>query len=672
MELFSAFWQDATSIGGGIALAFIVSLSLGMAGLAVLYCGSAVVVLDRFARVARRPLWQFVSGGLVAVLGAIVFLQLSRPELALQPWANWRAGLVEALPPVAGLVAMAMGVVWGILRLADPARVGALLQGAVALSLAAVAAARGVAELPVAFSVLLSLAALGLLFRRRRRSQGSMPIRERRLWGLALAGGVGAAAALLPPGSLEGVGTVAFYVLALTGIGVMLGLLPFAMAGMIDMRGSAEWFIAIRYLVARRRQVFISAITAISVLGIAAGVWLIVVVLSVMNGFEQTWRDEILGNRAHFVVESETGSFEGYSEILTQIGRVPGVVAVSPFIDADAMVRGRGGEIYGVRVRGVDPARVADVTRLGRDMVSGSLSNLEPPGRGADAEGGQGSAAAGPQGPVTPGIVIGNQLASAIGVDLGDPLVVISPFGGPPTPLGPSPRLARFRVEGVFRSSFYQFDEVYAYVTIPAAQKFKRVGDVVDGVEALTTDHYRSRQVADAVKSELGYPFSVRDWKEFFPAFFQALKTERIMMFMLLTMIMVVAAFVIVATLMMMIMEKSGDIAILKAMGAEDALVERIFALEGTLIGLVGTALGVVASVAVTHRLSWIQDRIQDLTGVDALPASIYQFSALPSRLDPLQVGAVALIAMILSLGATLLPSRQGARVEPAQGLRHD
>jgi len=669
LELFSALWQDAASFGGGAALAFIVSLALGMVGLAAVYCVSAVVVLDRFARASRRPLWPFVTGGLVAVVGAITSLQVSRPELALQSWANWRVSLAGELPPVVGLVALAMGVVWSILKFADPARVGALLQGVLAVALAVAAAARGVPELPLALSAVACFAALVLLSRRR---QGSMENHERRLWGIALAGGLGGAATFLPPAGLASVGVLAYSVLGLTGIGVMFGLLPFAMAGIIDMRGSAEWFIAIRYLVARRRQVFISAITAICVLGIAAGVWLIVVVLSVMNGFEETWRDEILGNRAHFVVESETGPFKDYSEVLTRISRVPGVVGVSPFVDADAMVRGRAGEIYSVRVRGVDPIRVADVTRLGRDMVSGSLSNLESSGQAEDTGGDQERPAGAPQGDSAPGIVIGNQLASALGVDLGDPLVVISPFGGPPTPLGPSPRLARFRVEGVFRSSFYQFDEVYAYVTIPAAQNFKRVGDVVDGVEALTTDHYRSRQVADAVKVDLGYPFSVRDWKEFFPAFFQALKTERIMMFMLLTMIMVVAAFVIVATLIMMIMEKSGDIAILKAMGAEDALVERIFALEGTLIGLVGTVLGVVASVAITHRLSWIQGTIQDLTGADTLPASIYQFSALPSRLDPLQVAAVALIAMVLSLGATLLPSRQGARVEPAQGIRHE
>ena len=194
----------------------------------------------------------------------------------------------------------------------------------------------------------------------------------------------------------------------------------------------------------------------------------------------------------------------------------------------------------------------------------------------------------------------------------------------------------------------------------------------MDGIEARTSDHYRSQAVGQLVQQALGYPYYTRDWKEVFPAFFQALKTERVMMFLLLTMIMVVAAFVIVATLVMMIMEKSSDIAILKAMGAHDSMIERIFALEGTLIGLVGTLIGVGSGIAVTGQLSWIQEKIESLTGIDTLPASVYQFSELPSKVDPVQVAGVAAIAMILSLGATLLPSRQGAQIDPAAGLRHE
>jgi lipoprotein-releasing system permease protein len=375
-----------------------------------------------------------------------------------------------------------------------------------------------------------------------------------------------------------------------------------------------------------------------------------------MNGFERTWREEILGNRAHFTVHHRDGEISDWADVVERVRQVPGVVGAAPYLDGEGMIRGRGGDVFSVRVRGIDPERLGEVTDLPSDLVLGSFSQL-----GLDR--GDGS---------LPGIVIGNQLAISAGTTIGDEITLISPFGGPRTPLGPAPRLERFSVDGIFQTSFFQYDEAYAYVSIPAAQHFRSSGDVIDGIEARTTDFYRSAAVGDSVSAVLGGAYYSRDWKEFFPAFFQALKTERAMMFVLLSMIMVVAAFLIVATLVMMIMEKSSDIAILKAMGAEDRTIERIFAIEGTLIGLAGTGVGLVAGVAVTRQLGWIQERIEMVTGMDALPASIYQFSSLPSEVDPVQVAGVALIAMVLSLGATLLPSRQGARLDPAEGLRYE
>jgi lipoprotein-releasing system permease protein len=327
------------------------------------------------------------------------------------------------------------------------------------------------------------------------------------------------------------------------------------------------------------------------------------------------------------------------------------------------MVRGAQGQIASVRLRGVDPTSVGKVTDLENDLRL--VEGEEEPNLAARF-------ASLPSDSRAPGIVIGGHLAVSMGLGIGDRLLLISPFGGPPTPLGPGPKLKRFTVVGIFQSSFYQYDEAFTYTTLEAARDFRKTGDVVDGIEVRTTDHYRSQIVGTQVQQALGYPFYTRDWKEVFPAFFQALKTERVMMFLLLTMIMVVAAFVIVATLVMMIMEKSSDIAILKAMGAEDSLIERIFALEGTLIGLVGTIIGVASGIAVTGQLPWIQDMIESITGIDTLPASVYQFSELPSRVEPSQVAGVAAIAMILSLGATLLPSRQGAQIDPAAGLRHE
>jgi len=309
-----------------------------------------------------------------------------------------------------------------------------------------------------------------------------------------------------------------------------------------------------------------------------------------------------------------------------------------------------------VRVRGVDPDRVGLVTDLREDLKEGTLESLRPDAQEGDE----------------PAILIGSQLAASLGVSIGDSLVLISPFGGAQTPLGPAPRLARFKLTGIFQTSFFQYDEVYTYVNLKAAQDFRRTGDVVDGIEARTTDFYRSRRVADAVQQALGFPYYTRDWKEFFPAFFQALKTERVMMFMLLSMIMVVAAFSIVSTLVMMTMEKSSDIAILKTMGAEDDAIERIFALEGTLIGLVGTALGVIAGISVTAQIAWIQHRIEDVFRIDTLPASIYQFSTLPAEFDPGQIVFAVSVALVLALGATLLPSRQAARLDPVEALRDE
>jgi lipoprotein-releasing system permease protein len=658
--LAAAVWGVLTATGGTLALTFIVAIFLGIVALTLLFLGSAVVALEQFARGSSS--WRNLIKVVLCWSGVVggAYLYQFHPELSARPWTEWLRSWVFATGAAIGVVSVATLLVRTLLKWVSPNRLA--IGNIAALGIGYSLVVGGSDSIANAVTPLLMTAAIaGLLALRRkgrvdsRRTVPGEGGQLLRVLGVTLIPGVVIAIALSEP-SFEvaafGAGILQFYL-----AGILLALVPLAAAGLLDSRGTCAWFIAIRYLMAKRRQTFISIITGICVVGIATGVWLIITVLSVMNGFERTWREEIIGNRAHFTVHHSMGPFGDYEEILENVVAMPDVVSASPYLDAEGMVRAPGGQIMAVRIRGVDPKRVGEVTDLRDDLLSGSLADLEPE---ATAEG------------EDPAILIGNQLASSVGARVGDSLLVISPFGGPQTPLGPAPRLERFRVAGIFQSTFFQFDEVFTFVNLPTAQAFKRTDDVIDGIEARTTDFYRSRSVALDVRNELGFPYFTRDWNDFFPAFFQALKTERVMMFVLLTMIMVVAAFAIVSTLVMMIMEKSGDISILKTMGARDEMIERIFAIEGTLIGLVGTVLGVIAGVSVTNQIAWVQQQIEAVIGIDTLPASVYQFDTLPAELDFGQIAIAVGIAMILALGATLLPSRQGARLDPVEALRYE
>lgn len=654
---FSGLADLLSAAGGAAALSFIVAIALCILALATLFAGSAVVVLERFARSARRPAglqwvnlcWSLLIGALALDREFVESLGVEWPG-ALRAFGAFAAGALLLSLPAQGLVLLMLRFV--------PARrlawAGAALPGAAyGLSAGGLGGAAYIL-LPALTAALTWL----IFFVRRRRAGADAPGMDEQLAGVLtstlIACALLTAFAPFPEGFLPSLGILLAAVFAFV---VLPGFLPLAAAGFLSSRGGAEWFIARRYLFARRRQTFISLITGICIAGVATGVWLIIVVLSVMNGFERTWRDEIIGNRAHLNVFGVRGAMADYPTLIETIEGVPEVTAASPYLDVDGMLRGSGGTVLGVRLRGIDPERAVRVTDLKNDLMPGSegaLQQLEP-----DAAG-------------VPGIVIGSRLAKDSGAQVGDTLTLISPFGGPPTPLGPAPRLHRFRLVGTFQSSFFQYDKIFTYTSLAGAQGFLRVGDVVNGIEVRTTDYYRSRRTAMLLEQELGADYYALDWKELFPTFFQALKTERVMMFVLLTMIMVVAAFAIVVTLMMMIMEKSSDIAILKAMGASDASVERIFAIEGVLIGLCGTLAGVVSGVAVTTRLDWVQRQIENLTGVDTLPASIYQFAQLPWHISTSQLVLVSAIAMVLALGATLLPSRHGAGIAPAEALRYE
>lgn len=468
-------------------------------------------------------------------------------------------------------------------------------------------------------------------------------------------------------------------------LGSVMALLPLILGGLAAHRLArpVEWWIAVRYLVARRRQTFISIISVICVAGVALGVAVITVVLSVMNGFSRVWEEKILSTRAHLVVYSRLGPLgpdPSYEQIRSAVADVPGVLGATPFLEAEAIVSGDGtqrGGLQAVLLKGIDPATVGQATGIRDDLVEGSFDALDPE-PGATEDEGDADAARLAR---APGVVIGVELADRYGLSVGDPIRLISPAGGPSTPMGPAPRIMRLRVAGIFQSNFFQFDERYVYTSMAGAQKFMRIDDVASGIDVRTSDPYTSQAVADRVVATLNGAaqmtfgsgvFYARDWKSFFPAFFNALKNERVMMFVLLSFIMVVAGFIIIATLIMMIMEKSRDIAILKAMGCTNETVLRVFATQGLVIGVGGMLTGLAMGLVITWNLDVIQGVVETMLGVDVLPADIYQFQELPYDVVPFHLVAISIIAMVLSVGATLVPCWQAARLDPAEGLRFE
>ena len=357
MEPANIIWDALLGVGTALTLTVIVMIALAINALALFYVSSAVVVLERFARTVRRPLWVLVFGTAVALGTAYLSLEVE-PPYELSDASDSRASFfLMAFLGAAGLTAFSIGACWLALRFLSSMRLGTLTLTALGIGAAALVGATG--RLPFALAGPVSVAVVLLAVRVRRflrKNAGPRPgnaeIQLRWLGGALLIGPVLAVALPEPDPRVAGAGGG---LLQLVWALIVMGLLPLAAAGLVEMRRSAEWFIAIRYLVAQRRQVYISAITLLCIGGIAAGVWLIVTVLSVMNGFERAWRDQIVGDLAHFTVHSGLGRFSGYEPVLEVVGAASGVEAVSPYLDAEGMVRGDDGRLFGVRLRGDRP-----------------------------------------------------------------------------------------------------------------------------------------------------------------------------------------------------------------------------------------------------------------------------------------------------------------------------
>jgi lipoprotein-releasing system permease protein len=425
-----------------------------------------------------------------------------------------------------------------------------------------------------------------------------------------------------------------------------------------------EWALSLRYLKAKRQQVFISLITWISVGGVAVGVMALIVVLAVMSGFEDLLKHKIVGTNAHVVVlQLDSHRLKDYEHLVERVQQAPHVIAVTPFVYSQVMLSSRSNAM-GVVIRGIDPTREQLVTDLAKNIREGGLERLsEEVARASNVEEEVPSR--------LPGMVLGRELAKNLNTFLGDEITVISPMGTI-TPAGMMPKYRRFEVVALFDSGMFEYDTSLAFISLPTAQRFFNLGDAVTGLQVKVDDVDRAPQVAQTLRRELGFPYWTRDWTEMNRNLFAALRVEKVTMFVILALIVLVAAFNIVGTLIMMVMEKRRDIAILKAMGATRRVIMKIFVLQGLIIGAAGTAAGAIGGVVLASSLERIRGVLEDLLQMSVFPKDVYYFDQLPVKLQGLDFTLITLAAIVLSFLATLYPAWNAARLDPVEILRYE
>jgi lipoprotein-releasing system permease protein len=424
---------------------------------------------------------------------------------------------------------------------------------------------------------------------------------------------------------------------------------------------SFEFFISFRYLRAKRKQIFVSIITFISIAGIFLGVAALIIVLAVMNGFETDLRNKILGINSHVVLMQYTGAMKDYQKVMNEVEQVEGVVASTPFIFSQAMLRNEG-RTSGVILRGMSVDNAFKVINLGK-MHEGNIDYLSEKRRSTIGLGKDAS--------MLPGIVIGKELAKNMGLLLFDPVNIISPMGIS-TPMGMVPKMKKFIVVGIFDSGFYEYDSTLAYVSLRDCQDFLNLGERVTGIEIKVNDIYKANIIAKSIEKKLGFPFWARNWMEMNKNLFSALKLEKRVMFIILSLIVLVAAFNIICTLIMIVMEKNKDIAILKSMGATSASIMKIFIYQGVTIGAIGTLMGCIGGLAVALNLEKLSVYIENLFGFKILPGDVYYLSQLPSQVNYSDVVIIIIGTMLICFLSTIYPSRRASKLDPAEALRYD
>jgi lipoprotein-releasing system permease protein len=391
-----------------------------------------------------------------------------------------------------------------------------------------------------------------------------------------------------------------------------------------------ELFIALRYLLAKRKEKFISIISLISVLGVAVGVCALIVVIGVMAGFDNELRDKIIGANSHIVIEQE-GGVQDAATMIKKIKTEPHVVSAAPFLDGQAFIKAKD-SIQGISIRGILADEELKVSKVGSYIKAGSIDGLK-----------------------NGGMVIGTEMAQRYGLKLGDTVSVLSPIDG---------SAKDFKVAGIFNSGYYEYDSGLAFVDLKDAQELFGAEGKAGGIGVKIDDEYLAPELRIKLQKKLGFPFYVKTWIDLNKSLFSALKLEKLAMFWILALIVAVACFNIAATLIMVVMEKTKDIGILKAIGATNNSIRIIFTLQGFIVGVVGTALGVAGGLG----LGYLLERYQFIK----LPKDIYYIDRFPVDIQYTDVAAIVVAALAISLLACLYPAWQASRLNPVDALRYE
>jgi lipoprotein-releasing system permease protein len=410
-----------------------------------------------------------------------------------------------------------------------------------------------------------------------------------------------------------------------------------------------ELFIGLRYTRAKRRNHFISFISLISMVGIMLGVMALITVLSVMNGFEKELRERILGMVSHATISEFSGRLRDWEGVAARLTHQPRVLGSAPYVQAEGMLSGAG-LVSGAMIRGIVPDRERTVSRVADNVRAGSMDKLRD---GAY------------------GIVLGKELAAALGAGVGDRVTLVTPQASV-TPAGVMPRIRRLEVVGVFEVGMYEYDRSTAFVHLDDARRIFQMGDEITGLRLRMDDLMRAPLIARQVATDLGGGYWVSDWTRQHANFFRAVRTEKTVMFIILSLIVAVAAFNIVSTLVMVVTDKQADIAILRTLGLSPASVMGVFMVQGTLIGFIGTTVGVILGVLLALNVETIVPAIEQLLGYQFLAPDVYYISDLPSELRTFDVVRVGSLAFAVTVFATLYPAWRASRTQPAEALRYE